>query len=567
MNLDMSFFESIARSLEDVARWIDSATKGEPAKEAPEPTNYANFPLAYENALKKYKIDADLYTSIYPSPFHATDATILQMQTPDVAMDEITVKFQRSVYVSKNADLVASQKLYQRAKEVHLSNTAEYTRHLARLDGLDPKQKSAARARAWKFIEQANLKLASMDTLVRDFEIMMRPKGDAVQKILEKLGAHYETVEECGQSAMLLLVQEIQSLEAFMGSMSGVFLHVFSFMSAAEVSQCRLVSGTWNDAITTKRVLSFAIQSPVERCRMWQHAIQRHRSHDGAGMNVNYDYAALVSAAYSDTSNRHHLIIDADVRRTTFIRRENLYPSRSTGQPPSSRTTKHRRIAASSAEDATTLADLHAKLSRILHAYCQLDPSVGYCHGMTFLAAGILSCLGYNEAATFDVLVAAMLDYDMAEMFRLPELPGTKRRMHQLDKLVRIHLPTMGKCLLQHKIHPQMYSSGWVMSLFLNESQLSPATTCVLLDEFILGGWPAMFRIYLGLLSVHASHVVTPHFNRSLQALVLLPKQLESSLMAVLEEGSISFTHATSSDALEMLAAHYDPTTSFMDYF
>ncbi|CAK4130217.1 unnamed protein product [Aphanomyces euteiches] len=485
------------------------------------------------------------------------DARILQMDDSDAVIDEIATRFHRSVYVSKNPDLVVAQKLYTQAKTLHLSNMAEYRRHLTRLDGLDPKQKCSVRPRAWKFIEQANFKLTTMDSLVRDFEMMVRPKNDAIQKILDKLMLLHSSIEHCGQDAIRLIIHEIQSLESFMGLMNGVFTDIFTFLSLKQVANCRLVASSWNKAITVKRLISYAIETPNQRQRLWMHAIQSRM-----GGIPEHDYHALVAEATSDRKNQFYMVIEADVRRTTFVRAEHIYQLRSRRyQRPWRLGTQ----AVTSAGDSKLLNNLHLKLARILKAYCQLDPSVGYCHGMTFLAATILSCLGYDEAASFHVLVACMLQYDMAEMFRIPDLPGTKRRMDQLDKLVRIHLPAMGKCLLQHKIHPQMYSSGWVMSLFLNESSLSPATACVLLDEFLLGGWPAMFRIYLGLLSLNASRIITPHFNRSLQALVQLPKQLETSLLAAIEEGNSNFV--ISAQTLDMLAANYDPVTSLMDYF
>ncbi|ETW02274.1 hypothetical protein, variant [Aphanomyces invadans] len=489
---------------------------------------------------------------------------------------DIAMRFQRSVYVRKNPNIASARRMQQEAMHIHMTNTTEYTRHLARLDRLDKSQLNTVRPRAWKRIAQANIKLSAMDALVRDFERTVRPKVDVVIKILAKLDALKTSIVVAGQDAVSLLVRELQLLEMpLRGSFSGVFLHVFEYLTTADiVLRCQLVSTTWKNAIAANQVVSRSMRSGRVRGRLWQHAIESHVARMAIRTSVAqtsrsshqpavWCYHTLLDRAIKDKHNRFHRTIIADVKRTTFVRAEHMYPR----TPSLSGTGRLGAQVDMSSEDVETLHGLHTKLTHVLMAYCQLDPLVGYCHGMTFLGASLLTCLEYDDEATFQVFAAAMQHYAMADLFHLPDLPGTTQRMHQLHNLIRAHLPSVDKCLRSHRIHPHMFSSGWIMSLFLNEPSLSPCTIGILLDGFFQGGWPHMFRIYMGLLSIHAdAHIITPHANRTLRALVQLPKHLEASLSAVLDEGRVQFSLATSDDALDIMAAQNGPTAG-PDYF
>jgi hypothetical protein len=87
----MSFFDSIAKSFEAVKSWIDDTAStmygnhdnndndddnndASPARQKMEPVNYLHTTTVFqENAVKKYKIDANVYTSTYASTRLAND--------------------------------------------------------------------------------------------------------------------------------------------------------------------------------------------------------------------------------------------------------------------------------------------------------------------------------------------------------------------------------------------------------------------------------------------------------------------------------------------------------------
>ncbi|KDO27370.1 hypothetical protein SPRG_06956 [Saprolegnia parasitica CBS 223.65] len=513
----MSFFESIARSL---GAWM-----AKPPPAAPVCSSEMHAP---ESALKKYKIDASgVYTGVYGPPsgpsmrrqVHPT----ARSSACDAIDDDLVARFQRHVRVSRQPEWAAGRRILSTAKARHAASLAEYTRHLAELDGHDPSQRSG---------------LAKLQELVRDLSLL-GPREAEKLKCMDRLEKLVDDVVRTGNEAVVLLVRELQALHAPMTSLKGATLHIFSLLSARDVASARLVARTWHDVVASKRLLTTSLRTPIDRWRFWTHCIRRRPGY----VPQCFDYGHLVAAAMADVANPHHRAIDADVRRTTF--RRGIYA--------------HQQVTSCDESDA------QAMLARLLRAYAALDPEIGYCHGMTFLGSALLSCLAYNEASAFEIFAALLLHYGFRDVFRCPDLPGAKLRMYQLDCLVRVHLPHVGSALLKQKVHPQMYASGWILALFLHEASLTSENMVLILDGFLQHGWGAMLRLYVGLLSVHADQILAP---KPLQALAKLPKTLNQSLIAALEAGDQdTLVLATSEPALALLAADYDPATSLMDFF
>ncbi|OQR95296.1 hypothetical protein THRCLA_22162 [Thraustotheca clavata] len=539
----MGFFEAIASSLES---WL--------LPSVPRPTSavVGFVPPTQENAVKKFKIDEHVYSSKYASTNTRRKSAITVQDDP---IDEITSRFRTSLRMTCHAEWVAGQQEATRIKAVHAANLTEYARYLTELDMLDPKQQSGARGRTWKSIEQATLLLNQLHHRAQDLEHLS--KGDDRRKLLQRIYKLGESIQAFGDDAIAIILREIRTLRAPMGSLRGGSIHVFEFLSCFDVVQCRLVSKTWLNIIDSKRLLSASFKSVHQRWAYWQYHLNQQSLRNAVPC---YSYEKLVFMAESDVSNKHHLAINADVHRTTFVRAECLYTN-----TPSSRLG---RGSSMSVADQLLIEELQSKLARMLKAYAQLDPATGYCHGMTFLGSTILSILGYDEFRGFQVFTACFYQHDLRHVFCLPHLPGALLRMYQFDSILRIHLPTVAKCLLKHKIHPQMYASGWIMALFLNEPSLTPYTIRIIVDDFITSGWSAMIRVYFGLVSVQAHQITTPHMSKTIQALAKLPKSLDSSLMAALEEGSkASILEATNLLALTTLAKHFDLNSSLLDYF
>ena len=154
------------------------------------------------------------------------------------------------------------------------------------------------------------------------------------------------------------------------------------------------------------------------------------------------------------------------------------------------------------------------RLLRVLKAYSYHNPSVGYCQGMSYLAAILLTVLPEEEAFHgLCVVVGGMEGYFVPTMWELLEDGKIFKNM------LAARLPDVHAHLDEHGILPLMFICKWFMTMF---SQLPWPTVLRVLDLFLLEGKTALFRFGFSILDIH---------RRELLALssidVLLPFLLE----------------------------------------
>jgi hypothetical protein len=139
------------------------------------------------------------------------------------------------------------------------------------------------------------------------------------------------------------------------------------------------------------------------------------------------------------------------------------------------------------------------KLFRVLVAYAHYDRVVGYCQGMAFVAALLISYLGGDEEDCFWLLVALMRSprHGLSGLYA-PGLPLAERHNHCLQGLLNTLRPALGAKLLQLELHPTMYANAWFMTLFSYSCPL-PLVVRVF-DSFLWEGYKVIFRVALQLL-------------------------------------------------------------------
>jgi len=105
------------------------------------------------------------------------------------------------------------------------------------------------------------------------------------------------------------------------------------------------------------------------------------------------------------------------------------------------------------------------KLYRVLHAYAVIDPDVGYCQGMNFIASVPLFYMQVQEA--FDTFVFLMQGLNYRQYF-LPGFPRLQRSALILDHLIAQNLPKLHKHLKSEDIHvPQCpFVVQWFLTMF-----------------------------------------------------------------------------------------------------
>jgi len=135
-----------------------------------------------------------------------------------------------------------------------------------------------------------------------------------------------------------------------------------------------------------------------------------------------------------------------------------------------------------------------AKLFRVLVAFAQHDPVVGYCQGMAFVAALLISFLGNDEEDVFWVLTSMMHSslLDLAGLYA-PGLPQVEKHLHVLVGLLNTLRPKLGAALQAHEVHVSMYASQWILTIFTYSFPLPWVAR--IFDSFLWEGWKTVYRI------------------------------------------------------------------------
>ncbi|KAF0718922.1 Aste57867_1383 [Aphanomyces stellatus] len=156
------------------------------------------------------------------------------------------------------------------------------------------------------------------------------------------------------------------------------------------------------------------------------------------------------------------------------------------------------------------MAMWRAALQRVLKAYAMQNPVVGYCQGMDYIAAILLYGSKWDCSYAFRLLYVLMEVYELKGIYA-PGLPLLNARFYQLDELLHTHLPELHEHLVEHHMHPNVYASGWIMTLFANFHVLPPRVVLRFFDFFFSKGWKSFFRVALAILALSKPKLLLAH--------------------------------------------------------
>lgn len=136
-------------------------------------------------------------------------------------------------------------------------------------------------------------------------------------------------------------------------------------------------------------------------------------------------------------------------------------------------------------------------LFNLLKAYSLLDPQVGYCQGLSFVAGILLlhvSCSWLSVASLYvrylsHNLTGLFLIFKMSEdqaflllrylMFRrglrkqyLPDMAALQVQLYQLSRLIHDSLPMLYVHFDKNEIAPTLYAASWMLTLFASQFPL-----------------------------------------------------------------------------------------------
>ncbi|XP_072771020.1 TBC1 domain family member 1 isoform X2 [Nerophis lumbriciformis] len=137
-------------------------------------------------------------------------------------------------------------------------------------------------------------------------------------------------------------------------------------------------------------------------------------------------------------------------------------------------------------------------LYNILKAYSLLDPEVGYCQGLSFIAGVLLLHMGEEDA--FNMLKFLMYDVGLRRQYR-PDMIILQIQMYQLSRLLHDYHRDLYSHLEQQEIGPSLYATPWFLTAFASHFPLGFVAR--VFDMLFLQGAEVIFKVALSLLGSH----------------------------------------------------------------
>ncbi|KAM5192927.1 TBC1 domain family member 1 [Mantella aurantiaca] len=137
-------------------------------------------------------------------------------------------------------------------------------------------------------------------------------------------------------------------------------------------------------------------------------------------------------------------------------------------------------------------------LYNILKAYSLLDPEVGYCQGLSFVAGVLL--LHMSEEDAFKLLKFLMYDTSLRKQYR-PDMVTLQIQMYQLSRLLHDYHRDLYNHLEEYEIGPSLYAAPWFLTMFA--SQFPLGFVARVFDLIFLQGSEVIFKVALSLLGSH----------------------------------------------------------------
>ncbi|XP_044261828.1 rab GTPase-activating protein 1-like isoform X1 [Tribolium madens] len=160
-------------------------------------------------------------------------------------------------------------------------------------------------------------------------------------------------------------------------------------------------------------------------------------------------------------------------------------------------------------------------LYRVSKAYAVYDSEVGYCQGLSFLAATLL--LHMPEEQAFCVLVKLMYNYHLRDLYK-DGFDNLYLRLYQLNCLMKEQLSPLWQHFADHHVETHMFASQWFLTLFTARFPLN--FVFQIIDVFLLQGIDTLFQVALALLTAYMKDLIQLDFEGILKYFrVSLPKK------------------------------------------
>ena len=167
--------------------------------------------------------------------------------------------------------------------------------------------------------------------------------------------------------------------------------------------------------------------------------------------------------------------------------------------------------------------------------YAVTDPEVGYCQGMGFIGAMLLTYMSEDDA--FYCFYAALTRPTAPlRLMYLPQMVEMQKVLFVFQKLGALHLGALWVHLAAEGVHPSMYVTEWVMPMYCRGFSFDLVTRVwdVLLSE---GRLKIMYRVALAILKYLERDFLCACFEEIMALIRSIPSQIDAE--AVMEVTSV----------------------------
>ncbi|XP_954951.1 uncharacterized protein TA03610 [Theileria annulata] len=258
-------------------------------------------------------------------------------------------------------------------------------------------------------------------------------------------------------------------------------------------------------SMSTRGIEAFATTHPNTFLRRTNRGIPQRYRWESWKVALNYNhYFSIVGDLYESYSTKHNeysSIINIDV------------PRLSNYSLISFRTFPELKVFNKESQN---------QLHRILSAYGNYQPEIGYCQGMNFVAGLLLLVSGFNEKEAFVAFVGLMNEFKLLEFYK-PSFPVIKLYTAGFENLLKRLSPQLYDHLKKEDVSVSVFLNQWFLTLFV--ASLPLRTVVALWDYMLYNGLSSVLTVSLGLMWLLMPQITRLNF----EGILTLLKDIKSS--------------------------------------
>jgi len=145
-----------------------------------------------------------------------------------------------------------------------------------------------------------------------------------------------------------------------------------------------------------------------------------------------------------------------------------------------------------------------ALLRSVLSGYASFDTEVGYCQGMSFVAATFLMYLPDDEALCLLKWVMNNPQWSMRDMYK-PDMAAVGMRFYQYETILGRAARPVARHFKELHFEPSMYSTHWFATVFTYNFPFFLVLR--IWDIFLLKGWPIVIGAAVAFWRMHMKQI------------------------------------------------------------